>query len=337
MAGSCGKKSNSTGSNGPPDQGFTNPLLPTGPDPWVTSKDNVYYYTHTLGNRISIWKTTRMSDLRNVTPKTIWTAPTTGTQSKNVWAPEIHYISNKWYIYYSAGSSDDLATQRTFVLENGNADPLTGNWTDKGQIGDTTANQFAIDGTVFTYKSANYFIWSGQANDSDKTQRLYIASMLNPWTLSSGRVMISSPKFEWETQGAPPAVNEGPEILQNGDGRIFLIYSASGCWTDQYSLGMITLKADGNPLHPEDWTKYSEPVFSTNAGNHAYGPGHNSFFTSPDGSENWILYHANNLAGQGCKDTRNPRMQQFTWNADGTPSFGEPAPTGELLQLPAGE
>ncbi|MEJ7661106.1 MAG: family 43 glycosylhydrolase [Hymenobacter sp.] len=56
----------------------------------------------------------------------------------------------------------------------------------------------------------------------------------------------------------------------------------------------------------------------------AYGPGHNGFFKSKDGSEDWLVYHANNLVGQGCGDSRNPRIQKFTWNADDTPNFGTP-------------
>src|SRR5688500_10118707 len=128
----CDKKSTPAPPVTPPPvvsaDSFVNPLLPSGPDPWVIRKDNQYYYTHTLGNRIGIWKTGKMSDLKNSPQTIVWTAPATGLNSKNIWAPELHYINNKWYIYYTAGSGSDLATQRTFVLENANADPTTGSW-----------------------------------------------------------------------------------------------------------------------------------------------------------------------------------------------------------------
>ncbi|HYC29886.1 MAG TPA: glycoside hydrolase family 43 protein, partial [Chitinophagaceae bacterium] len=231
----------------PPASTFTNPLLPSGPDPWVIKKDNYYYYTHTLGNRISVWRTTKMSELSTASVQTIWSAPSTGPNSRNLWAPELHFLNNKWYAYYTAGSSADLGTQRTFVLENTSADPLAGIWTDKGQIGDPAADFFSIDGTVFTYNSKDYFIWSGQASASDNTQRLYIARMSNPWTLETSRSLISSPQYSWEMAGAPPAVNEGPEILKNPAGKVFLVYSGGGCWTDDYALGMLTLKDGGDP------------------------------------------------------------------------------------------
>jgi GH43 family beta-xylosidase len=321
----------------PPANTFQNPLLPSGPDPWIIKKDQTYYYTHTLGNRIALWRTPKVSELKTAVPQTVWNAPAAGPNSQNVWAPELHFINNKWYIYYTAGSTTDHATQRTFVLENAGTDPMAGTWTDKGKIGDPAADVFAIDGTIFRYNNNDYFLWSGYASATDRTQRIYIARMSDPWTLATSRVLLSSPTHSWETAGAPPAVNEGPQILVNPSGRIFLIFSASGCWTDDYALGMLTLAAGGDPLDPAAWTKTPTPVFSKKPSSMAYGPGHNSFFKSLDGTEDWILYHANQAPGRGCGNERSPRMQKFTWNADGTPNFGEPVVFGANITKPSGE
>jgi GH43 family beta-xylosidase len=337
---SCGKKSGggpTAPATNPPANTFTNPLLSSGPDPWIIQKDTWYYYTHTLGNRIAIWKTSKVSELKSANQQTVWTAPSSGGNSKNVWAPEMHLVDEKWYMYYTAGASADLSTQRLFVLENANADPLTSNWVEKGQIGNAGENFFAIDGTVFTHNGNDYLIWSGHASATDNTQRLYIAKMSNPWTLESARSLISSPEYPWEKSGEPPAVNEAPEILRNSAGKIFLVYSASGCWTDDYALGMLTLKEGGDPLVAADWTKSPTPVFSKNVSGSVYGPGHNSFFKSRDGKEDWILYHANSASGKGCTDARAPRMQKFTWNADGTPNFGTPVNMFTNITRPSGE
>jgi GH43 family beta-xylosidase len=320
-----------------PTNTFTNPILTSGPDPWIIQKDNVYYYTHTLGNRIAIWKTSKVSELRNAPVTVVWTAPASGPDSKNVWAPELHFLDGKWYLYYTAGSSNDFATQRIFVLENSNADPTSGTWISKGEINDPAANVFSIDGSVLEHGGKKYLLWSSQTSDADKTQRIYIAEMANPWTLATSRQLISSPQFPWETMGAPPAVNEGPQVLKNASGKLFIIYSASGCWTDDYALGMLTLKDGGNVLNASDWMKSSSPVFSKNPSSSVFGPGHNSFFKSADGTEDWILYHANSQPGQGCGDSRNPRIQKFTWNADGTPNFGQPVKTGTNIIKPSGE
>ena len=88
-------------------------------------------------------------------------------------------------------------------------------------------------------------------------------------------------------------------------------------------------------MDSSSWTKYPEPVFKASADNQVYAPGHNSFFKSPDGTEDWILYHANEKPGQGCGVHRSPRAQKFSWNADGTPNFGVPVKTGAPLPVPS--
>lgn len=68
-----------------------------------------------------------------------------------------------------------------------------------------------------------------------------------------------------------------------------------------------------------------------------YGPGHNGFFTSPDGAESWIVYHANDSASDGCDNGRTARAQKFSWNPDGTPNLGTPVALGTTLAGPSGE
>lgn len=337
VAGSVKSQGNTELNINKPLPTFTNPLLKSGPDPWVIQKDGFYYYMNTQGRQISILKTKTLSQLSTAEVKVVYKAPPTGADSKNIWAPELHFLNKKWYIYYTAGSSGDFATQRMFVLENSSADPTKGTWVAKGQIKDNNADFFAIDATVFTRKGKNYIIWSGHISATDNTQRLYIAQLAKePWKMASSRAEISTPTHDWEKIGKPH-VNEGPEILKNKKGKTFLIFSASGCWTDDYSLGMMTLKENGDPLKPADWTKADKPVFTKKPENGAYGPGHNGFFKSPDGKEDWIIYHANPKPGLGCSNDRSPRMQKFSWNADGTPNFGEPVKIDTPILKPSGE
>lgn len=341
---SCGKDSGGGGGVTPPPvvppvvpaTTFTNPLLNSGPDPWVVQKDNFYYYTHTLGNRVALWKTAKMSDLKNAPVYTIWSAPATGAASRNIWAPEVNFINGKWYGYFAADDGNNV-NHRMYVIENSSADPLAGTWEFKGKIADPT-NKWAIDGTILTYNSQLYMIWSGWEGDVDGRQDLYIAKMSNPWTIEGNRVMISSPTNSWEKLGVPNiGVNEGPEVIKNSAGKVFLTYSAAGCWNDDYSLALLTLKDGSDPMLASNWTKSASPVFTKNTSGQAFGPGHNSFFKSPDGTEDWILYHANPNSGQGCGDTRSPRIQKFTWNADGTPNFGTPVAINTAITKPSGE
>ena len=319
---------------------FTNPLLQSGADPWVIYHNGYYYYTNSTQNNLVVWKTKNMAQLASAEKKTIWIPPANTLYSKELWAPELHYINHKWYMYFAADDGDNNH-HRLYVLENASPDPLTGEWTFKGKVGDDT-DKWAIDGSVFEHRGQLYMIWAGWEGDENGQQDIYIAKMKNPWTIAGKRSKISSPLYDWEKYGdlgkdsKPPHVNvnEGPEILKHGN-KLFLIYSASGCWTDFYALGMLTASANSDLLDVRSWKKSAKPVFKKSVKNDVYAPGHNSFFKSPDGREDWILYHANSKPGQGCGGYRSPRMQKFSWNKDGTPNFGEPVKEGALLTIPS--
>lgn len=319
---------------------FINPLLPTGADPFSFYKDGYYYYTHTVGNRIDIWKTKHLAELKTAQRKTIFTPPPHTAYSKELWAPEIHFIQGKWYVYFAAddGRNDN---HRMYVLENSAADPLEGTWAFKGKVADPT-DKWAIDGDVFTWKNQLYMIWSGWEGDTNGQQNIYIAKMKNPWTIEGHRVKIASPEFEWEKHGDlndannPPHVNvnEGPQALVHGN-RLFIVFSASGCWTDFYALGLLSFTGRQNLLDTGSWKKHPQPLFKQSKENGVYAPGHNSFFKSPDGKQDWILYHANSAPGQGCGGHRSPRAQPFTWDKEGMPQLGEPVQTGIPLPVPS--
>jgi len=320
-------------------QTFINPLLPSGADPYCFYKDGYYYYTHTTGRNLVLWKAKNISELRTAEKKVIWTPPKTGPYSKELWAPEVMFLRGKWYAYFAADDGKNN-NHRMYVLENASADPMEGEWVFKGQITDVT-NKWAIDGDVIEHKGKLYMIWSGWEGDVNGKQEIYIAKLKNPWTVDGPRVKVSSPEFKWELYGdlnepnlKHVDVNEGPQFLVHKD-KIFIVYSASGCWTDFYALGLLTASAGSDLLDPASWKKSAEPVFRKSAENGVYAPGHNSFFKSPDGKEDWILYHANDKPGQGCGGFRSPRAQQFSWNADGTPNFGIPVKIGTELESPA--
>jgi GH43 family beta-xylosidase len=320
---------------------FTNPLLPSGADPWSIYKDGNYYYTQTLGNRLVIWKTASLSTLAKAEQKTVFQPGPGLPYSRGIWAPEIHNLDGKWYLYFAADNGKN-ENHRLYVLENTSPDPMQGQWTLKGKLTDET-DKWAIDGSVFSHNGLLYLVWSGWAGDKNGQQDIYISRLKNPWTIEGKRVRISSPRYEWERHGTlndslnPPhvAVNEGPQYLAGRD-KIILVYSASGCWTDNYSLGMLWTSNTSDPMDSASWHKNPEPVFKASPQNGVYAPGHNSFFKSPDGKQDWILYHANSAPGQGCGRARSPRAQPFTWTKEGLPFFGEPVKTGIKMKAPSG-
>jgi GH43 family beta-xylosidase len=155
--------------------------------------------------------------------------------------------------------------------------------------------------------------------------------MDSPTHISSNRVQIAAPDRDWEI-GPELTLEEGPEVLQHGSD-VLIVYSARESWLKEYKLGRLRLQsAAADPMSPASWIK-AGPVFTGNV--NVYGVGHASFTTSPDGTEDWIVYHSKTSATPGWD--RDVRMQKFTWSASGEPAFGDAVPAGMQLTKPAGE
>ena len=311
-----------------------NPLNPrSGADPWLTYYEGNYYLTATTGaSELLMRKSPTLAGLKSALPVLIY-SETEPSRCCNMWAPEFHLLDGpdgpRWYYYYSAGTIDTLDNQHTHVLESAGTDPM-GPYTYKARIFDAGTDVWAIDGSVLLLNEKMYFLFSSWVADE---QSLFIAPMSDPWTISGPRVMISRPELEWERRRLN--VNEGPVALQHEDDT-FIVYSASFCAGPDYALGLLTFNG-GDPLSPDSWVKSPEPIFERSDENGVFGPAHNGFFRSPDGTENWIVYHANSTAEAGCDDRRTTRVQRFSWNEDGTPNLGTPVATTEEIAAPSGD
>jgi GH43 family beta-xylosidase len=315
---------------GPPST-FTNPIRRhKGADPWITYHDGNYYLIATSWeSSLTMQRSPTLAGLATAPDVTVW-SDRTPSRCCNMWAPEIHRFNGRWYLYYTAGQgiTDYIPTQRQHVLESVGDDPM-GPYVYKSRLYDPAADNAFIDGSVLQLNGRLYLMGSvlGQP------QVLAIMAMSNPYTVTGRRMTLSAPTYSWERQTA--AVAEAPVALQR-NGRTFIIYSASACWGPDYKLGMLTYRG-GDPLDASSWAKSPSPVFQRNDANRVFAPGHNGFFTSPDGTEDWIVYHANDSASGVCDNNRTTRAQKFTWNADGTPNFGTPVRLGTPLASPSGE
>jgi GH43 family beta-xylosidase len=333
--GGTGGSSGGSGGTGGSVATFRNPLNTSqGSDPWMLYYQGNYYLAATTwSNIITMRRSPTIGGLRTAQSVTIWTGDDPA-RCCNIWAPEFHLLDGpngrRWYFYYTAGpAGTDTGNQRMHVLESAGTDPM-GPYTYRARLYVSANDYWAIDGSVMQLNGQLYYLfsqWSGE------NQNIYIAAMSNPWTLTGSRVLLSSPTYAWERQTAN--VNEGPVALQR-NGRTFIVYSASACWSPDYKLGMLSFNG-GNPLTTSSWVKSAQPVFQRSDANSVYGPGHNGFFTSPDGTEHWIVYHANSSVNGGCDTRRTTRAQRFTWNADGTPNFGVPVATTVDITVPSGE
>ncbi|MDG3004195.1 glycoside hydrolase family 43 protein [Paludisphaera mucosa] len=311
---------------------FRNPIKLQGADPWLMVHDGWYHLATTTGRDVRLRRARRLEDLKTAEDRIVWREED-ATRNRDLWAPEFHRLDAgagpRWYLYFTAGDGRE-PSHRMYVAESAADDPM-GPYAFKAKLKTDPKDEFyAIDGTVLTMPGdALYFVWCGRPSPSG--QGLYISRMTDPWTLVGPRVYLDVDGLGCDV------VREGPVALRRGDqGRIFLAYSTCSADTPDYKLGIASIAPDADPMKSKSWEPRIRPAFERNDASGVYGPGHNSFFKSPDGREDWIAYHAKPGKAVGYAD-RSTRAQKFTWDAEGTPVFGVPLGTGVDVPVPSGE
>jgi GH43 family beta-xylosidase len=157
--------------------------------------DGFYYYSESRNqSTIHIRRSRTITDIGQDEGACVWTPPLSGMNSKSVWAPELHFLNGKWYIYYAADDGQN-ENHRMWVLESETSDPQ-GRYIERGCL---ETDGWAIDGTILRQADGRlFFIWSGWPGAVNGRQNLYIAPMSDPCTLSGSRTLICSPEHPWE-------------------------------------------------------------------------------------------------------------------------------------------
>lgn len=296
-----------------------------GADPFVMLYGERYLYTKTTGDHISLGSADSIQTLGASELRCIYDP---GAELKDLWAPEIWRLDDVWYIYFAAVIPGE-EMHHMFVLSNESEDPMQGEW--KCCILKGMDDKFAIDGTIMELSDRRYFLWSGWAGYENVRQDIYLAEMISPTEVVEEKILLSSPELDWEKNGNP-LVNEGPEVILRKH-TVNLVYSASGSWTDEYCLGLLTMDSGTDPKNPDNWIKHEQPLMSKDFD--VYGPGHNSFTTSVDGREDLVIYHAARWMGAGWN--RSVRYGYVDFNEEGIIQT-IPVKSGEALEkIPSGE
>lgn len=279
---------------------YPNPFIPERADPYITKgSDGYYYFTASYPafhdefhgyDRVALRRSKTVEGLREAEEKTIWLAHKEGIMGKHIWAPEIHEIGGKWYVFFAAGNSDDKWHIRPYVLMCNGDDPFNDSWEEKGKVqaaeGDTVSfNSFSLDMTYFEHNGKHYLIWAEIIGASS----LFMAEINPdcPWKLTSKPILLSKPEYDWEKIRF--SVNEGASVLK-GDNKIFVFFSASGTGAE-YCMGYLWADNDADLMNIESWNKTTEPVLSTKDLTGEAGPGHNSFVYDEEGNL-LLVYHA---------------------------------------------
>ena len=292
-----------------------------------------YYFMKQPDNgngNIMLYCANKMEDIMNGEHKAIWHA-TDSTADQNIWAPELHRINGKWYVYFEAddGNTDN---HHIYVLENTASDPMQGTFRMKGMLTTNPDWNYGIHPSTFVLNGRQYLVWSGwpKRRSETETQCIYIAGMKNPWTVNTHRVLISQPTYEWERQWINPDgtrsaypiyVNENPQPVVSLDGKkVAVYYSASGCWTPYTCLGAVYADSRSNLLDSKSWHKAKEPVMM--ACDSVYAPTDISLVTTKDGHTPILIYETKSMNEHNY--IKEIRMKYIKWNDEGLPVFGKP-------------
>ena len=317
---------------------YLNPFITERADPYVTKgSDGYYYFTASYPaylnvdsgyDRIILRRSRTIDGLRTAEEKIIWKAHSEGIMSKHIWAPEIHEINGRWYIFFAAGNSDDVWHIRPYMLRLEGNDPINDSWTELGKVkakegDDVSFNSFSLDMTCFEHKGKHYLIWAEIIGNSS----LFMAEIdpEKPNVLISEPILLTKPEYDWEKVNHK--VNEGASVLKTDD-KIYVFFSASGTGAE-YCMGMLYADSCSNLMDKDSWTKATEPVLETKDLIGEAGPGHNSFVTDENGKL-LLIYHArpeSHLKGECgtfCSESlydpcRHARIREVKYDNNGVP------------------
>lgn len=301
---------------------FRNPVG-TSADPFMTYFNGNYYLTMTEGGSIKIRKAPSVAKLLTAPAITVWTDTNT-SRNRDIWAPEFYRVGSLWYMYYTADNGVD-DNHRIYVLESSGDDPA-GSYHFKAELLPPNHDSYSIDPTLLQQNGKLYLAYAGI--NAWQHNGINIAPLSNAWTVSGNSVAINA-------AGGCSTIREAPEILQH-NGTTYLIYSTCDTGLPDYQLWELSIPSTGDPLNAASWTQHSGAVFARSDANGVFGPGHNAFFTSPDGTEQWIVYGAKDTSAT-TYDNRVSRIQKIGWNADGSPALGTPLALGATQDLPSGD
>ncbi len=304
------------------------PIVEQRADPYVYKHtDGYYYFTGSVPtyDSIELRRAKSLDKLAEAETFHVWRKHESGPMSHHIWAPELHYLDGKWYVYFAASEADDIWKLRPYALECQGQDPLHDSWLELGQMqpadGDNKSFiDFSLDGTVFEHQGKRYFCWAEKTGGQFAASNLYLAEMESPIKLKTTQFMLTTPDYDWERVDF--WVNEGPAVIKSS-GKIFITYSASATGAC-YCMGLMEADENADLLDRNSWKKSRHPVLESDYDKNIFGPGHNSFTTDDKGNP-LCIYHARDyekIVGDPLYDyNRHARIMEVKFDRDGTPLF----------------
>ncbi|MEY2429176.1 MAG: arabinan endo,5-alpha-L-arabinosidase [Verrucomicrobiota bacterium] len=309
------------------------------PDPSVIQVKKFYYAFGTTGSTrtpdgriFTLLRSRDLVDWENLGGAMV---PPSQNPHYQYWAPEATVNEGTYYLYYSMGGIEP----EKFELRVARSDKPEGPYLDAGQkLMDCETNRFTIDPFPFRDDDGQwYFFYSRNFTNAEPgmhpgtgivVDRLagmtrlagdchVVVRARYDWTLYQAhrRMDVYDATFDWHTI-------EGPCVVKHG-GRYYCFYSGSNYKTTGYGVDYVV--AD-KPLGPYSDQGDRPRVLHSVAGK-VRGPGHHSIVTGPDGSTQYLVYHAWDRG----MEVRQMCIDKLVWTAkgprcEGPTSGARPAP-----------
>lgn len=265
-------------------------------DPFVLRHDGQYYAygTGSLSPEGWAFPVLHSSDLVNWKQQGWALIPPGGD---DFWAPEVAYHNGIFYMYYSAHGINGQDHQLRVATHT---TPL-GPFQDTGRV--LVPNEpFTIDAHPFKDADGQWFLFYSQDfltpdNEYRVGTGIVVDRMLDMLTLAGDPHLVIRPHADWQLFQAQRSIYgavydwhtiEGAALRLHNN-RYYCFYSGGAWEHDNYGISYVVADHVLGPyrLPPQD-----QQILLRSVPSHMIGPGHNSFTESPDGNQEYIIYHA---------------------------------------------
>ena len=237
-----------------------------------------------------------------------------------LWAPELHVIDDRLYVFH-AGTPQAFLEEQSHVmaLKEGGNPMKASDWEMPRRVIKKDGSPLyggegiTLDMTEFETGGKHYVCWSQrQFVPVDQGAWLYIAGIdpKEPWRLTTDPVLLSMPEYGWANNHT--FVDEGPFALITKD-RVYLTFSSAAV-DSTYVVGLLSAEPGADLLNTENWVKENYPLLSSRSVEGEFGTGHNAYVTDDDGLV-WNTYHAR----PGVNGPRSSGIRRVHFNAEGFP------------------
>lgn len=312
---------------------------PVYPQDWIEgyADPNIYYYngkyyfvaTNDLNNNstLDIRVAHTIADLKDAQIHEILIAAPEGEDmSYCLWAPELHEVGGKLYIFFAAGVAGSWQVQARVMELKEAGNPINAtDWKTPTRVvrkdgSELSPGGITLDMTTFEDNGVTYVAWSDRVDWGATKTMIATIDPIKPWVLTSDPVEISISDYGWDRRNTP--VNEGPYIIKN-KGKIYMAISGSAV-DNTYSIGLIIANIGDDLLNPNSWEKIGYPSLTSEFVPGYYGTGHNSF-TVDEYGQVLNVYHA-----RPEKGGRSSTLRIVHFSVDGTPIL-DMTPKREIL------